>query len=218
MDLRILRINTFRWAMTGTALYFTVMSSGPFLASLMFEEVFHWSAIKAGSLVLFLFVGNIAIKPATTGLYSRFGFKRVLVTATATVAVAMVCLGLTSSSVPLPILVVVLIVIGASRSTGATGYMTITYADVSRAEMRHATTFQTTLQMLAAGAGIAVSTIALRIGHLFIARGGVHTEYLVAFWLMACVSLLATIEASRMHTGAGDALRVGRQARDQLLA
>jgi MFS family permease len=218
VNLRLLRLDTFRSAMTGTALYFTVISSGPFLAPLMFEEVFHWSAIKAGSLVLFLFVGNIAIKPATTPLYSRFGFKRVLIAATATMAVAMVCLGLTSSSVQLPMLVVILIVIGASRSTGATGYMTVTYADIPQSEMRHATTLQTTLQMLAAGAGIAASTIALRIGHLFTARGGDHTEYLVAFSLMACVSLLATLEASRMHSGAGDALRARRQPRDQTQA
>ncbi len=214
VNLRLLRIDTFRSAMTGTALYFTVMSSGPFLASLMFEEVFGWSAVKAGSLVLFLFVGNIAIKPATTPLYSRFGFKHVLIAATATMAVAMVCLGLTDLSVPLSVLVVILIVIGASRSTGATGYMTITYADVPPAEMRHATTLQTTLQMLAAGAGIAVSAIALRIGHLLSPAGEAHTEYLVAFSLMACVSLLATFEASRMHSGAGDALRVRRRPRD----
>ncbi len=218
VNLRLLRIDTFRSAMTGTALYFTVMSSGPFLASLMFEEVFHWSAVKAGSLVLFLFVGNIAIKPATTPLYGRFGFKRVLITATATMAVAMVCLGLTDPSVPAPMLVVILIVIGASRSTGATGYMTITYADVPQAEMHHATTLQTTLQMLAAGAGIAVSTIALRIGHLFTTASETHTEYLVAFSLMACISLLATLEASRMHSGAGDALRDRRHRRDQTQA
>jgi MFS family permease len=184
----------------------------------MFEDVFHWSAVKAGSLVLFLFVGNIAIKPATTPLYSRFGFKRVLITATATMAVAMVCLGLTEPSVPSPILVGILIVIGASRSTGATGYMTVIYADVPRSEMRHATTLQTTLQMLAAGAGIAASAIALRIGHIFTARAGAHAEYLVAFSLMACVSLLATLEASRMHSGAGDALRAGGQPRDQTQA
>ena len=138
-----------------------------------------------------------------------------LITATATMAVAMVTLGLTRPSVPLPTLIVILMVIGASRSTGATGYMTVTYADVPKSEMRHATTLQTTLQMLAAGAGIALSTIALRIGHIFTAQGGAHTEYLVAFSMMACISLLATLEASRMHSGAGEALRVRRQPRDQ---
>lgn len=214
MNLRLLHIHTFRTAITGTALYFTVMSSGPFLAPLMFEEVFHWSAIKAGSLVLFLFVGNIAIKPATTPLYSRFGFKRVLITTTATMAIAMVCLGLTTRSVPLPVIVIILLLIGAARSTGATGYMTITYADVPQAEMRHASTLQTTTQMLAAGTGIAASAIGVRIGHIITTAAQPHAAYLAASSLMACLALLATLEATRMQTGAGDALRVRRQPLD----
>jgi MFS family permease len=219
VDLRLLRIHTVRSSLTGCGLYFTVMNAGPFLAPLMFEEVFHWSAIKAGSLVAFLFVGNIAIKPVTTSLYSRFGFKRVLVAATSTMAVMMVCLGLTTASIPLPLLALILVVIGATRSIGATGYTTLVYTDVPRSEMRHATTLQTTAQMLAAGSGVAASEIALRIGHplgrLFTAGAGQHPGYLVAFSIMACISLLATFEASRMRSGAGDALRVRRQPREQ---
>ena len=222
VDLRLTRIDTLRSAMTGSLLYFTVMGAGPFLAPLMFEEVFHWSAIKAGSLVLFLFVGNIAIKPATTPLYSRLGFRRVLMAATFTMAVAMVCLGLTVAPVPLPVLALVLLVIGVSRSIGATGFMTLAYTDVPQAQMRHATTLQTTVQMLAAGAGVAVSGIALRVGHpigrLLGAGNGLHPEYAVAFSIMACLSLLATFLAGRMPAGAGDALRVGPQVKDRIPA
>jgi MFS family permease len=215
VDLRLARrVATLRSSLIGSSLYFTVMSSGPFLAPLMFEEVFHWSAIKAGSLVVFLFVGNIAIKPATTPLYSRYGFRRVLIAATSTMAVAMVILGLMTASVPLPVLALILVVIGASRSMGATGYTTLAYTDVPQAEMRHASTLQTTIQMLGAGAGVAVSAIALRIGHplgkLLSPAGGAHAEYVVAFVVMACLSLLATLEASRMPAGAGDALRTRR--------
>jgi hypothetical protein len=97
--------------------------------------------------------------------------------------------------------------------------MTVVYTDVPQLEMRHAITLQTTVQMVAAGAGVAVSAIALRIGRpvgkLFAPGGGIHSQYVVAFCIMACISLLATLEASRLRSGAGDALRVRRPPRDQ---
>ena len=53
----------------------------PFLLPLLFENVFGWSAIKSGAVVLFVFVGNIGIKPATSYLLNRFGFRTVLLAA-----------------------------------------------------------------------------------------------------------------------------------------
>ena len=45
--------------------------------------------VKSGALVLFVFVGNIVIKPATTFLYGRVGFRRMLALSTAGMAVTM---------------------------------------------------------------------------------------------------------------------------------
>ena len=44
--------------------------------------MFGWSPVKSGAVVLFVFVGNVGIKPATTFLYGRFGFRSMLITAT----------------------------------------------------------------------------------------------------------------------------------------
>jgi hypothetical protein len=44
----------------------------------MFQLGFGWSAVEAGAMLLWLFAGNLAIKPATTALLHRFGFRRVL--------------------------------------------------------------------------------------------------------------------------------------------
>lgn len=215
VDLRLLRIHTFRMALTCILLYTTVINASPFLAPLMFEEVFHWSAIKAGSIVLFIFVGNIGIKPATTYLYSRFGFKRVLIAATSTMAVSLVLLGLTTAAIPLWLLAVLMVVIGAARSVGATGQSTVVFSNVPNAEMRHASTLQATAQQLAAGSGVAVSAVALRLGRPLESVLGsgqsAHAAYAVAFVIIACVSVAATATVAAMQPGAGDAMR-GRRA------
>jgi EmrB/QacA subfamily drug resistance transporter len=211
LELRLLRIHTFRTTLTGTAMFGTVIYASPFLAPLMFEEVFHWTAIKAGSIVLFIFLGNIGIKPATTYLYSRFGFRRVIVASMLTMAVSIACLGLVTAGVPLVLLAALMVVIGCARSVGATGQTTVVFSDVPHPDMRHASTLQSTVQQLAAGSGVALSAIALRLGRplasLFASAPSAHAEYAIAFGIVACVALLAAINARTMRPGAGDALR-----------
>ncbi len=214
VDLRLTRIHSFRSALTGSAFHFTAMNAAPFLAPLLFEEVFHWSAVKAGSIVLFIFVGNIAVKPATTYLYSRLGFRRVLAGATTALGLSFVLLGIAGTSTPVVVLALILLLNGAGRSIGATGYSTVSFSDIPKGEMRHANTLVVTVQQLSASWGVAVGAIALRVGgpisSLFGGAASVHSAYTVAFILIACLTLLAAAEALRMHPSAGDVLRGGR--------
>ena len=84
-----------------TAFAELVVAAVPFLLTLVFQNVFGWSPVKSGALVLFVFVGNIAIKPATTPLLRRFGFRPVLVGATAGAAAAPVVLVATAAALRL---------------------------------------------------------------------------------------------------------------------
>jgi MFS family permease len=214
VDLRTLRIPTLRSAVNGTALWFPVMAAVPFLMPLLLEEAFGWSAVKAGSIVLLIFVGNIGIKPATTYLYRRFGFRSVLIAATTLMAAMLVAMAFTVASTPVAVIGGILLASGIARSVGATGYTTMAFSDVPDGQMRDASTLQATVQQLGAGLGVAGGAIALRIGHsvggLMSAHQGPAAEYRVAFILVALVALVATVEAGRLHPGAGDVLRGGR--------
>jgi hypothetical protein len=216
VDLRVLRIPTLRTAITGGIFYFTVIGAGPFLAPLKFEEVFGWSAVKSGALVLFIFAGNVGIKPFTTLLYGRFGFRTVLITATVTMAAAMAAIGITTAGTPLVLIALLLLLSGVCRSVGATGYSTIGFVDVPEEQMRHASTIFSTTQQLAAGFGVAGGAIALRIGdplaHLFSGLSHENGAYAIAFLLMAAVALVATADATRMHNTAGAVMRTQARA------
>ena len=211
VELRLTRIHTFRSALTGSVFHFTALNAAPFLTPLLFEEVFGWSAVKAGSVVLFIFLGNVGAKTITTRLYSRLGFRTVLVASTAGLGVSLVLLGLVGTSTPIVVLALILLLSGAGRSIGATGYSTVIFSDIPQPEMRHANTLVITVQTLGASWGVAAGAIALRlgdpIGRLFGAAPGTHTAYSVAFVLVAGLALLATLEALRMHPSSGDALR-----------
>ena len=210
LDLHTLRIRTLRTSLGGTALYFAVNAAGPFLAPLMFEEVFGWSPVKSGAVVLLIFVGNIGVKPSTTYLYSRFGFRSVIITATSGMALMMLAMAGTTATTPVVVIGLILLLSGMARSVGATGYMTMAFGDVPPAQMRDASTLQTTIQQLAAGFGVTGAAIALRIGHAV--SSSTETQFRIAFVLVALVALTATAAATRFSRDDGNVLRTPSKA------
>lgn len=214
LNLRTLRIATFGASLGGSALYFLVIGAGPFLFPLLFQEEFGWSPIKSGAVVLLIFLGNIAIKPATTLIYGRCGFRAVLAASTAGMAACMLAGAFLLASTPLVVIGGVVLASGIARSVAATGYTTIAFADVPAEQMRDANVLQATTQQLAIGLGVAVAAVALRVGEsLASSNGGAAAtgSYSAAFVLLALISLVASAGALRLDRAAGDVLR-GRHA------
>jgi EmrB/QacA subfamily drug resistance transporter len=210
INLGTLRVTTFRAAIGSGSLFWSTVTGVPFLLTLLFQEVFGWSPVKSGALVLFVFVGNITIKPATTPLLRRFGFRAVLVAATAGAAVTMVAAGLFTATTPLVVIALVSVLNGMGRSVGLTGYSTIVFSDTPPEQMRDANTLQATAQQLSIGLGVPLAAIAIRAGRslagVFSSHPTPGDAYTVAFVLMAAVVLIATAAALRLHPDAGSAV------------
>jgi EmrB/QacA subfamily drug resistance transporter len=207
IDLGTLRIPTFRVAVTSGSLSYMAIGAVPFLLPLLFENVFGWSAIKSGAVVLFVFVGNIGIKPATSYLLNRFGFRTVLLAACLTLAASVAAAGLVTSRTP----VLAIIVIAAISGVGGTSYNTLNFCDVPETQMPHANSLAATAQQLSLGLGVAAATIALRlggpIGRVLPGPATTKTAYTVAFLLVALLPLGAALGVTRLHRDAGSAAR-----------
>jgi EmrB/QacA subfamily drug resistance transporter len=214
VNLRVLQIPTLGNAMAGNILFWLVVGAIPFLLVLLFQDVFGWSPVKAGAVVIGVFVGNIAIKPATTPLLNRFGFRPVLFVAAIVLAATALLSGLLTAGTPLVLIVALAVVSGAARSTGLTAYSTIAFSDVPPERMRDANTLAATVQQLGAGLGIAAATVALRaggpIGELLPGTASLGTAYAVAFTALALLALGAAGFALAMDPTAGDVLRDAR--------
>jgi EmrB/QacA subfamily drug resistance transporter len=210
INLRTLHAATLRASIGGGSLFWTSISAVPFLLALMFQDVFRWSPVKSGALVLFVFVGNIAIKPATTPLLRRFGFRPVLIVATTGAAATMVGCSLLHAGTPLAVIVLVAILNGVGRSICLTCYATIAFADTADDQMRDANTLQATAQQLSVGLGPALGAIALRaggpLGHLLPGPVQPRDAYAVGFLLLCVVALTATVAAWRIPTDAGSSV------------
>src|ERR1700712_5216958 len=163
LDIRILQVRTFLISHRGGFIFRMTVNAVPFLLPLMFQDAFGWTPVKAGALVIFVFIGNLAIKPTTTPLLMRFGFRVVMIA-------LLRMLG------------------GRARSVGFTAYNTLAFADVPPADLHAANTLSSTVQQLAVGFGVAIGAVALRAGDPIGRWTGLGVSvgpYRVAFLLLA---------------------------------
>ena len=210
LNLRTLRVRTFRVSQLGGTMYFFVVGALPFLLPLMFQVEFGWSPVKSGALTAFVFAGNVGIKPATTPLINRFGFRPLLISSTLGTAVIVAAFGFTTASTPVAVIAALALASGVTRSVGFTVYSTVGLADMVPELMRDANTLAATSMQLGAGLAIAGAAVALRVGDGF--TGGGQAAYTVAFCLLAAVAGGCAVEALRLDPAAGNAARRLRSA------
>ncbi len=171
-NLSVFGTRTFRATSTGGFIYRLTISSVPFLLPLMFQDGFGWDPLKAGVMVAAVFVGNIGIKPATTPLIRRFGFKPVLVFASFASAVTFALCAFLDARTPEPLIFALLLFSGAFRSIGFSAYASVQYADIVPGQLPSANAISATLVQLAAAAGIAVGAVPAPVRNHPDVRGG----------------------------------------------
>src|SRR3954465_12565784 len=155
VDLRVLRIATYRVTALAGSGYRAAITAIPFLLPLFFQLGVGGTAARAGAVVIGLFAGNVGIKPATTPLLRRFGIRTVMLGAIVGGALCLLALALLQPTTPLPVVLVLLLLSGVARSIGFTAYNTVAFADVPAERMNPANTLLSTLQELGGGLRIA---------------------------------------------------------------
>ncbi|WP_329363999.1 DHA2 family efflux MFS transporter permease subunit [Streptomyces sp. NBC_01483] len=205
VNLRTLDVRSFRAAALDGSLFMAVVAALPFLLPLLFQEVFGWSAVKSGAVVLFVFVGNIGVKPATTYLINRFGFRPLLIVSSLGLAVTTGVCALFTAGTPVAVIAVVAVLSGVARSVGLSGYATIAFSETPQERLRDANALFATSHQLAAGLGVAITAVALRGGAAL--TDGARSAYAVAFVVLGVLCLIPMAGALRLHPTAGDAAR-----------
>ncbi|HEY1775058.1 MAG TPA: MFS transporter [Solirubrobacteraceae bacterium] len=215
LDLRLFRVSTFRMSNTSGSINRLTIQAMPFVLPLLFQVGFGWTPVKSGAVVIALFGGNLGIKPATTWMLNRFGFRAVIVAANWVAAATMVACGLFSAQTSLVVIIAVLVVSGAARSSGFTAYNTIIFADIDPDDMRHANTIAWTSFQLAVAVGVALGAVAVRVGAWAapaIGGGSATPAYRTAFLILALATFVAGAQALRIHGDAGGQLLRNRRA------
>jgi EmrB/QacA subfamily drug resistance transporter len=205
VDLRVLRTPTLRISVSAGALYRLVITAVPFLLALQFQLGFGWTPLTAGMAVAALFVGNIAIKPATTPLMRRFGIRRLLLVNALFSAGTFGLLAAVGPHTPVSVIVGILFVSGVFRSIGFTAYNSLAFADITSNELTHANTLNAAVQELATGVGIAVAALAVALFTPLASAGGhgASSAYSWTYLGLGMLTLLTALETLRLPSDAG---------------
>jgi MFS family permease len=155
---------------------------------------------------LFLFAGNLTMKPATTWVLRRFGFRRVLLVNGALVLLGFVACALLGPGTPRAAIAAVLFCCGLCRSMQFTAFNTLAFADVPPDRMSGATTFFSAVGQMKAGLGVALGALALHAAQILRGQAGAHlavADFRVAFGLVGLLAALPLIDAWRLPARAG---------------
>lgn len=208
LDLSAMRIPTFRVVNASGMVYRLVIFAAPFLLPLMFQLGFGWSAARAGLFVMALFAGNVLIKPATTPLIRRFGFRTIIVGSSAAGGLVFAAYALITADSPSWLIIVLLFLSGVFRSIGFSGYNSLQFADIAPDQMAGANTLSSTVQQIAAGLGVAIGALVVRAADkvLHAARpdAGVQAAYQISFVVLAVMMIIPVLEGLLgLHRRAG---------------
>ncbi|PLY47439.1 MFS transporter [Lelliottia sp. F153] len=205
-----MQVPTFRVTMYGGSLFRASVSAVPFLLPLMFQVGFGMDAFHSGLLVLAVFVGNLTIKPATTPLIRRLGFRKLLLINGALNVLSLLACAFISPQTPVWLIMLILYLGGVFRSIQFTAVSTLAFADVPSVQMSYANTLFSTATQLAVGLGITLGAIGIRIGEkmgdLLDMASVPGISFRLAFVAIALICLVGMVDTLRLTKDAGSAV------------
>jgi EmrB/QacA subfamily drug resistance transporter len=208
MNVQVIGIRTFSVSLLGGSVFRIAISTLPFLLPLMFQLGFGLSAFDAGLLVLGVFAGNLAMKPFTSAIMQRWGFRPVLMVNGVIGVVAIAACGLLDERMGWPLILLILFVGGLSRSMQFTAFNTLGFADVPKAQMSDASTMFSMFFQLSMGLGVAIAALLLR-GSMYLHGNqgqALTADFQLTFVWVALIALLALLDNRRLPAQAGEAV------------
>jgi EmrB/QacA subfamily drug resistance transporter len=191
LDLRLLKIPTFRIGVMGGFLFRVGAGATPFLLPLLLQLGFARSAFESGIVTFATGVGALSMKFLAPKILRAVGFRRVLIF-NAFVAAVFISIPITfTAAMAGTTLSAILLLGGFSRSLQFTSTNAVLYADVSAEQTARASTFAAVLQELSGSIGISVAALALAA-----ASGGAVTGSLGAVQFVPAFIAVGAIAAS----------------------
>ena len=207
LDLRLLRIATFRAGVVGGSLFRVGVGAIPFLIPLMFQLGFGLTAFQSGMLSCAGALGAISIKFPAARMIRHFGFRRLLLVNGVLASASIAALGLLTPSTPAVMILAMLFLGGFTRSMQFTAMNAMSYADVETAAMSHATSVYTVVQQLSLSAGVVLAAFVLETAQYLRSETALHvTDFAIAFLIVALASLTAVWQFRELAGDAGSSV------------
>ena len=207
IDLRLVKLPTFRLGVTGGTIFRIGVGATPFLLPLMLQIGFGYTPFMSGLLTFVIALGAMTMKPLAEPILRRFGFRRVLVFNGLLAAAFTLLPGFFAPNAPWIAMALVLYLAGLSRSLEFTAINAIGYAEVSSDKMSSATSFTSVVQQLSGSIGITLAAMSLELfGWLQGVPPTALPNYLPAFGVLGGLAVMSSLAFARLPKDAGRGL------------
>ncbi|SHM65179.1 MFS transporter [Roseibium suaedae] len=219
IDIRLLKVPTFRVSIIGGSLFRIGIGAIPFLLPLMLQEAFGKSALASGGITFAAAAGALAMKFAAPRALSRLGFRTVLIWNAVLASCSIAVCAAFNSATPAFLMIFILFTGGFFRSLQFTALNALGFADLDERQMSRATGFSAMAQQLSLSMGVTIAALSLQF---LPGLTGASTEtggvYDLAFLLVGSIMMLsvfsfASLEAKAGHAVSGHAATAGGEAR-----
>src|SRR6202167_418735 len=209
LRLGLVRIRSFRVAVTGNL--FTRLGIGgiPFLLPLLYQVGLGFTPIQSGLLIMPQALAAMSLKLTMPLISKRFGFRRVLIANTITLGLMIFLFSTIDVGTPVWIIVLLAFTYGFLTSLQYTSMNTLAYADVNAREASGASTIASTVQQMAVSFGVATASFAaaLFVPDRVHATGPemIHGLHL-AMLALGAMTIASTVVFTQLKAADGDAV------------
>ncbi len=219
LDLNLLKVQTFRAAVTGGSLFRVGVGATPLLLPLMLQVGFGLNSFQSGSITFITSLGAMAMKATAAPILRTFGFRRVLLFNSVLSSTILGCYGFFTPTTPHLLMMGLLLCGGFFRSLEFPSVNAITYADIDQAMLSRATSFSSVAHQLSLSLGITIGALLLESsqaihGTAQITRADFPWAFLgVAVISVSSVLVFRTLPANAgIHLSGGARKKVAEQA------
>jgi EmrB/QacA subfamily drug resistance transporter len=187
IDFSLLKIPTFHAATIAGSLFRAGAGALPFLVPLTLQAGFGYSASASGLVTFASALGSFCMRPMTALALRRFSVRTVLCAGSVSFATVLAVCSTMSQAWPAAAIFALLLLGGLSRSLSFATMGALAFADVPRARLAAATSFQGTAQQLMKAVGVTVAAGTIQLTMLV--AGNARAER----WQLACAFLATAL-------------------------
>ncbi|HEX5778929.1 MAG TPA: MFS transporter [Xanthobacteraceae bacterium] len=207
MNLRLLKLQTFRSSVAGGYLFRIGIGAMAFLMPLHFQLGFGMTPFQSGALTFWGAVGAMALRPTVPFILRRFGFRRVLLINVVIASLFIATPALFTADTPHFAIGAVIFVGGFFRALQFSTVNSLAFADLDNKHMSQATSITGVAQQLALATGVAVAAFVVDMTRLM--RGDfalVAADFAPAYVFVALIAVISTLFFIGLPKNAGAAL------------
>ncbi len=197
----------FRVALISGCLFRCSIGGFPLLIPLYLQSQLGLSLVDSGSIVIMMFLGNLCMKPFTTKIMMKFGFKWPLIIASTISALSI--LGCWLGQQSLLIISISLFINGLMRSMQFSGFNTLAFSDVPKPQLNSANVLNNLINQSSFAIGIALVSVLMRMGDSGTQSAHYisHSSLEAAFYGLTVLALLPLFNLNRLRPSDGSHVR-----------